>query len=381
VNKSYDAIVVGTGGVGSAALMHLARRGVRAIGLDRFPPGHDRGSSHGRTRVIRQAYFEHPDYVPLLRRAYELWADLESARDDRLFHRAGLLEVGPADGIVIPGVLESARRYGLNVDELTPEEAARRFPGFVIPDGCRAVFERDAGFLLVERCVVAHLEEAQRLGAELHTGEAVTGWSADGDGVSVETERARYHAAKLVVAGGAWSSTLLGELGVRLRVVRKHQHWFATDDVRYRLDHGCPAFFYELSAAHEMPGNFFYGMPWYDEFGVKFAEHSGHDDDVADPTALDRSPSEEDRRRVEAFLRGHLPGVSTRQIAHAICMYTLTPDEHFLVDRHPRHPQVVFAAGLSGHGFKFTSVLGEVLAELALDGRSTQSIGFLGLHS
>lgn len=373
MGTTYDAIVIGTGGVGSAALFHLARRGVRALGIDRFPPGHDRGSSHGRTRLFRQAYYEHPDYVPLSRRAYALWADLEAARDDKLFYRSGLLEVGPADGHLIPGVLESARRHELNIEELMSDDVARRFPGFVVPDGCRAVFEQDAGFLLVERCVLAHLEEAQKLGATLHTGETVTRWVAGADGVTVETTTATYRAARLIIAAGAWSGGVLGELDARLRVVRKHQHWFATDDDRYRLEHGCPACFYEV------PAGYFYGMPAYDDHGVKLAEHSGGDD-VFDPLALDRDPDVEDRRRIESFLGAHLPGVSTREIAHAVCMYTLTADEHFILDRHPRSPLVVFAAGLSGHGFKFTPVLGEALVEMALDGTAKQPIGFLALE-
>lgn len=369
---TYDTIVIGTGGVGSAVLFQLARRGVRTLGLDRFPPGHDRGSSHGRTRLIRQAYYEHPDYVPLLRRAYALWADLEAAVAEQLLYRTGLLEVGPADGRLIAGVLGSARRYGLEVEELAGDDVARRFPGFVVTDGCHAIFERNAGFLLVERCVLAHIREARRLGAELRTGEAVLRWFADGNGVMVETETATYRAQRLVIAAGAWSGPILGELGVRLRVVRKHQHWFETGDDRYRIDRGCPAFFFEA------PDGYFYGMPSYDDHGVKVAEHSGGED-VVDPLALDRGPDAEDRRRVQAFLRAHLPGVSRREMAHAACMYTCTPDEHFIVDRHPKSPHVVFAAGLSGHGFKFAPVLGEALAELALDGATEQPIGFLGL--
>lgn len=368
----HDAIVIGTGGVGSAALFHLARRGVQAVGLDRFPPGHDRGSSHGRTRIMRKAYSEHPDYVPLLRRAYDLWAGLEAARDEKLVYWAGLLQAGPADGHLVPGVLESARRHGLDVDELTADEASRRFPGFVVPDGGQAVFEQDAGFLLVERCILAHLEEARRLGAELRTGEAVVRWTVHDDGVTVETKTATFHAGALIVAAGAWSSAVLGELGVPLRVVRKHQHWFATDDDRYRLERGCPAFFYEV------PDGLFYGVPWYDDHGVKCAEHSGGED-VLGPSALDRAPDEGDRRRVQAFLRTHLPGVSTRAIGHAACMYTRTPDEHFILDRHPRSPRVVFAAGLSGHGFKFTPALGEALVEMMLEGEATQPVDFLAL--
>ncbi|MEQ8791529.1 MAG: N-methyl-L-tryptophan oxidase [Pirellulaceae bacterium] len=370
--NSYDAIVIGLGGVGGAAAMHLARRGAHVLGIERFSLGHDRGSSHGQTRIIRQAYFEHPDYVPLLRRAYALWEELESHCGEQLYWEAGLLEVGPADGVVVPGVRESARRYTLPVDEFSPAEAMRQFPAFVIPDDCVAMFERRAGLLHVERCVLAHADEARKLGADLHAGESVLRWSADKGGVVVETDVATYGAAKLVVAGGAWSSQLLSDLRVPLRVVRKHLHWHANDDPRYRLDGGCPTFFYETRQGY------FYGFPQLDERGVKLAEHSGGEE-AADPLGVNRDEDPRDVERVGDFLRAHLPGVSAQRTGHAVCMYTLTADEHFLVDRHPEHPQVVFAAGLSGHGFKFTGVLGEILADLALAGETTQPVEFLRL--
>ncbi len=368
--QTYDVIVLGTGGVGSAALYHLANRGVRVLGLDRFPPGHDRGSSHGQTRIIRQAYFEHPDYVPLLRRAYELWADLEQRRGERLFYDVGLLEIGPPDGVVIKGVLESARLHNLEVDRLTPDDVASRFPGFQVPQGCEAVFERRAGYLLVEQCVLAHLDEAQKLGAELHTGETVLGWSADTHGVTATTATQTYSAARLVVTSGAWASQLLTDLGVRLLVLAKHLHWYDNDDVRYRQVRGCPTFFYEL------PEGYFYGFPHFDDWGVKIAEHSGGAV-VNDPLHADRSVDAQDRSRVERFLATHLPGVSHRPTHHVVCFYTMSPDEHFIVDRHTQHNQVAFAAGLSGHGFKFTTVLGEVLADLVLTGQTPLPIDFL----
>lgn len=368
----YDAIVLGTGGVGSAALLHLAQRGARVLGLDRFPGGHDRGSSHGQTRIIRQAYFEHPDYVPLLRRAYELWAELESRCGEQLYRETGLVQIGPPDGVVLPGVLQSARQHNLEVVRLAPDDARRRFPGLQVPAGCEAVFERRAGYLLVERCVLAHLNEAARAGAELRTGEAVLDWRADDDAVTVRTDRSTYHAARLILAAGAWSRELLTELDIPLRVVRKHLHWYDNTDPRYRADAGCPTFLYEL------PDGCFYGFPQIDARGVKVAEHSGGET-VVDPLNVDRTVAVDDQQRVARFVASHLPGVSARPTDHAVCMYTMSPDEHFLVDRHPAHPHVVLAAGLSGHGFKFTGVLGQVLAELALDGRTAQPIEFLSL--
>lgn len=369
----YDVIVLGVGGVGSAALLHLARRGARAVGIDRFAPPHDRGSSHGQTRIIRQAYFEHPDYVPLLKRSYELWRELEERTGRRLYHRTGLLEVGPPQGVVLPGVLESARMHGLDVETLTADEAQRRFPALTIPDGCEAVFERDAGYLRVEDCVSAHVEEARRLGAEVRGGEAVQAWRVAGGDVIVDTDRGRYSAPRLVLTAGAWAGPLLAGVGPPLSVVRKHLHWFANRDPRLREENGCPAFFYET------PQGYYYGFPQIDESGLKAAEHSGGEE-TADPLHVDRSLDPAELARVQNFLAAHLPGVSGRQTAHTVCMYTMTPDAHFLVGHHPRWPQVSVVAGLSGHGFKFAAVLGEILAQLALDGQSPHAIGFLSLR-
>jgi len=367
---TWDVIVLGAGGVGSAAAWRLARRGARVVALERFGRAHDRGSSHGRTRIIRQAYFEHPDYVPLLRRGYEIWSELEQARGQRLFHRTGLIEIGRPDGALIPGVLEAARRHGLEVDELSPAEARRRFPAFRFSDGSRVVLERQAGYLRVEDCVLAQLAEAERAGAEVRFEEPARRWRATGDGVVVETALGRYEAGRLVVCGGAWAGRLLSGLDLGLRVVRKHLHWYATEDRGYAEEAGCPTFFYEL------PEGYFYGFPRVDDLGVKVAEHSGGEP-VADPLTVDRGIDPEERRRVESFLARHLPGVTSRPTSHSVCLYTRSPDEHFLVGRHPEHGQVVFAAGLSGHGFKFAGVLGEVLADLALDGRTPLPIAFL----
>lgn len=368
--EHYDCIVIGTGGVGSAALFHLAQRGVRALGIDRFPPGHDRGSSHGNTRLIRLAYMEHPDYVPLLRRAYTLWADLSERCAQQLYTETGLLEVGPADGFMVPGVRASARAHGLTVDELSAAEAEQRFPGFRIPPSMTAVFEQQAGYLRVEACVVAHIDHAQQAGAQLCSNEVVRAWRADGRGVVVTTDRAEYAAERLIITAGAWAGQLLGELGIPFTIRRKSLFWYELDDPVYDQS-GCPCYFYET------PEGNFYGFPPTDGFGLKVAEHSGGQS-VSDPLGLDRSVYAHDQEQVERFLVSYLPGVSRRRQHHVVCMYTMSPDEHFVVDRHPEHPQVAFVAGLSGHGFKFASVLGEILSQLALDGQTPLATGFLG---
>lgn len=376
--NTYDAVVVGCGGIGSATLAHLARRGLCVLGIDRFSSPHNRGSSHGRTRMIRQAYFEHPSYVPLVLHAYELWNELEQATGKRLYEETGLLEIGPPEGVVVPGVLASAKLHGLDVERLPAPDVMRRFPGFRVPEGMVGVVERRAGFLHVERCVEAHLRQARSLGAEFHADEAVKAWRVDGSDVVVETDRAVYHAARLVLTAGPWAGSLLADLGVPLEVRRKPQYWFAPTTADYTLASGTPAFLYESVDDHGAPAGVFYGFPVFGPEGLKCAEHSGGRV-VTDPLALGQAVDEADLARVRTFLQTYLPGVTTTLVDHAPCMYTMSPDENFLVDRHPAHPQVVFAAGLSGHGFKFASVLGKALTELVVDGGTSLPVDFLGI--
>jgi sarcosine oxidase len=368
--ESYDAIVLGLGGVGSAAAFELARRGARVLGIEQFTPAHDRGSSHGETRIIRQAYFEHPDYVPLLRSAYERWSLLESATGRRLFHRSGLLQIGPPEGHVVRGVVESARLHGLVVETLNASEIAARFPAFHIPGGLAGVYEPTAGILFVEACVQAHLDGAASAGAQLRFGEIANGWSARNGEVNVETSRGGYAAGRLVIAAGPWSAAVLADLAIPLEVRKKPQYWFLPQGAEYDADRGCPTFLFELSEG------VFYGFPRLDEWGLKVARHSGGPV-VENPHHVTRNVDPDERLAVEAFLTRCLPFVSRRCFRHSVCMYTMSPDEHFIVDRHPAHPEVVFAAGLSGHGFKFTGVLGAALADLALEGQSCLPIDFL----
>ncbi len=366
----YDVIVIGVGGVGTAALYHLARRQARAIGLDRFPPGHDRGSSHGQTRIIRLAYYEHSDYVPLLRRAYELWDELEQMSGQPLFRKAGLLMAGPPAGEMMTGVLHAAKEHNLPLERLSTVEASQQFPGFRMPDDFTALFERQAGYLMVEDCVRAHANAANKAGGALHSGVEVRGWKVDGSTVIVETDQGALSADRLVITAGAWANHLLYSLNVPFTVLRKPLFWYRTIDDSYRVDSGCPCYMFET-----MDG-LFYGFPQLDEQGVKVAEHTGGDC-VENAFDVDRALRPSDQTRVEAFARQHLPAVSNECTAHAVCMYTMSPDSHFVVGTHPEHPQVVFTAGLSGHGFKFTSVLGEIMAELALEGMTRHPVGFL----
>jgi len=366
----YDAIVIGTGGVGSSALYHLARAGAKVIGLDRFPPGHDQGSSHGQTRIIRQAYHEHPNYVPLLFRAYELWHQLEQESQQQLYYQTGILFSGPPQGEVIRGVLKAAKEHNLNVEVPEINDARARWPAFHLRDDFRTVFEERAGYLLVEDCVRAHIAAAERRGAIMKSGVTVRDWKVDGASVVVRTDSEQYTADRLVVTSGAWAADLLASLNIPFQVRRKPLFWYRADDRRYEAAAGCPCFFFDNEHGQ------LYGFPKIDDRGIKTAEHTGGDV-VIDPLHVDRSLHASDQRHIEARLAEYLPGVSRDCQLHAVCMYTMSPDEHFIVGLHPEHPQVAFSAGLSGHGFKFTSVLGEIMAQLVLDGHSPHPIDFL----
>jgi len=369
VDSHWDCIVVGVGGVGGAALAHLAGRGVHVLGLDQFPPGHDRGSSHGQTRIIRQAYFEHSEYVPLLQRAWALWANLEQATGETLYQPTGLLQVGPPEGTVVRGVLESARRHGLAVTPLSPAEVRHRWPGFQIPQDQECVFEERAGILAVERCVLAQHTWALHQGATIRQ-EQVTGWSSEPARLRVCTPRAAYTADRLVIAAGAWAGQVLADLALPLTVLRKGVFWYPVDPT-CSIDRGFPCFLFEQDQG------VFYGLPSRAGGPLKVAEHSGGQV-VVDPLLVVREVDPAEQQRVEGFLDRNLPLVEHRLEAAGVCLYTMTADCHFLVDLHPADNRVAFAAGLSGHGFKFAPVLGEVLADLALKGATDHAIGFIG---
>lgn len=370
--SSYDVIVIGTGGVGSSAILHAARSGLSVLGLDRFPPGHGRGSSHGETRMIRLSYFEHPDYVPLLRHAYRLWDELVNQSGQDLFHRCGLLYMGPPEGGLINGVLSSAAEHGIAIETVNPDQTLSRFPGFEAGEGNVALFEENAGYLRVEDCVVASLREAVKNGAVHRHGETVFGWERDGEGVVVKTDQGEYRASGLIVTAGCWASDLLHDLGLSLRIVRKYLHWFEAPEEIYGEERGCPGF------AFDVGGGCFYGFPVHSGDGLKVAEHTGGVT-VDDPLEGLPGPEASDDERIRVFLSAHLPAVGGKRLRHAVCHYTMSPDEHYIVDRHPGHNNVVFAAGLSGHGFKCASALGDILVRM-LNGRELEvPIDFLGL--
>lgn len=370
--SEFDVIVLGVGGMGSAACYELARRGFRVLGLEQFSLVHDRGSSHGESRIIRKAYFEHPDYVPLLHRAYDRWSELEQNTHQPLFLPTGLVLSGPADGETIKGARLSAQLHGLELENFTAQDARQRFPGFEFPLDHDVAFEPGAGTLFVEACVQAHVDEAIRHGAVLRSNEPALNWHTDGDMVHVRTANREYTAQHLVVTAGAWAGDCLVDLGLSLKVVRKFVGWFPASSNEYHSKNGLPTFFFE------MPDGTFYGFPSFDGQSMKVAEHSGGET-VLDPANVDRSCRPSDLTRLNTFLKQCLPTVGLTPVKHSVCLYTLTSDQHFVIDIHPRWKNVVFALGFSGHGFKFCSVVGEILADLAQHGKTSLPIEFLSL--
>jgi sarcosine oxidase len=367
MSSHFDVIVLGVGGMGSAALFELARRGRRVLGLDQFHPPHNRGSSHGHTRIIRRAYYEDPSYVPLVCRAYEKWYDLEQRTGRRLLTECDCLTIGPAGGELVTGVRRSADEHRLAVESLTAAGIVQRFPVFQPGEDAVGLLEHGAGILAVEDCVDAHCEAAVALGAEIRTEEPATRWRVVGDAVEVITDRGTYHAARLVVTAGAWATRLLADVGVPLSVMRQVQLWFApADPARFRRDR-FPVFLLDT------PEGAFYGLPATDPRGLKACRHYGAPE-LPGPETVDWSVHEADEVPVRTFLNRYLPAAAGPRTDAQVCLYTLTPNRHFVIDVHPYHPQVVLACGFSGHGFKFAPVVGEALADLAETGATSLPI-------
>jgi sarcosine oxidase len=359
----FDVIVVGLGAMGSATLFELSRRGVRALGIDQFEPPHTLGSTHGRTRIIREAYFEHPLYVPLVRRAYELWDELERESGRTLFHRTGGLMIGTADGIIVAGSRRSAEEHAVPHEMLTAAEVRRRWPAFDPPDDHVALFELRAGLLLPEQCVQTYLELATRQGATVRTGERVLAWRPDSDGVSVTTSAASYRAARVVFTAGAWLTELVADVALPLAVERQMFHWFApASSPELHAAARCPLALWEFERERALAT-----FPDLGD-GVKVGIH--HEGEITDPAGVRRSTTPEEDADVCALLSRLMPRAAGAQREARVCLYTNTPDHDFVIDAHPAHPGVLLVSPCSGHGFKFASAIGEIAADIATRGAS-----------
>jgi sarcosine oxidase len=365
----YDVLVIGLGGMGSAAAAHLAGRGARVLGLERFGPAHALGSSHGGSRIIRQAYFEDPAYVPLLRRSYELFEQLERDTGTDLLTITGGLYLGRPDSETVAGSLRAAEAWDLPHEMLGAGEIRRRFPAFDPADDEVGLYEAVAGFVRPEATVMAHLELATSRGAQLRFEEPALEWAEDGDGVRVTTAAGTYSAQSLVICPGAWAPELLADLEVPLTVERQVMYWFQPDG---GVAPFTPA--HHPIWIHGDDDRQLYGFPAIDgpEGGVKAAFFRRGV--VTTPETIDREVQPEEADAIATALRSFLPAMPDRLLAAVACMYTTTPDQHFVIATHPRHERVTVACGFSGHGFKFVPVVGEILADLALTGTTRHPI-------
>jgi sarcosine oxidase len=360
---NVDVLVIGLGAMGSATLYELSRRGVRALGVDQFAPPHTLGSTHGRSRIIREAYFEHPLYVPLVRRAYELWADLERTSGRQLFHRTGGLMIGPADAALVAGARRSAVEHDVPHELLAADEVRRRWPVYDPPDDHVALFELRAGLLLPEACIETYLELAERNGAAVRTGERVLSWRPDGTATSVTTTGATYRTQHVVLTAGPWLPALVADIALPVAVERQMFHWF--EPIAERELHAaahCPLALWEFER-ERMVATF----PDLGD-GVKVGLH--HEGELTDPSTVRRTTTAAEDEEIRALLTRLMPRAAGRQLEARVCLYTNTPDRDFLIDAHPAHAGVLLVSPCSGHGFKFASAIGEIAADLVTRGTS-----------
>lgn len=371
--NEYDAIVIGVGGMGSAAVCHLARRGWRTLGLEQFDIPHEMGSSHGYTRMIRYTLQEHPSYVPLVRRAYELWHQLENAAGERLLVTTGSLRAGDPEGEYFQGAVAACREHNIPYEVLSGPETGRRFPGCNFGGDMAVVYQADGGFLLPERCIVNHVNAALEAGAEIHGRERVLEWEPSGEGVTVRTARASYRAARLVVTAGAWAAKIAPALARYAVPERQAMGWFQPRRPELFRPAAFPVFGLNVAEGR------CYGFPSYGIPGLKIGRSHHRHETVTDPDHLDREIHPEDEAALRIFVERYFPEAAGPALSLKACMYTNSPDGHFILDVHPDHPQVSLAAGFSGHGFKFASVIGEIMADLAMCGETAHDLSLFRL--
>ena len=370
--RPYDVIVIGMGAMGSATVYELASRGLRVLGLERFDIPHDRGSSHGVSRIIRLAYSEHPSYVPLLRRAYERWRELESAGGEKLLHITGSVDTGRPEGPVFSGSLHSCIEHDLSHETLTSSEMTQRFPGCRFPEGWMGVYQPDGGFLMSERCIVAYVSAALERGADVRAREAVLEWDASGGGVRVKTTRGSYEAGALVITSGAWAGPLVPSLDHLLAPERQVLGWFQPLRPELFAPNAFPVVIGEFEEGK------YYMSPVFGVPGFKIGKFH-HLNEATTAEGLDRECRDEDEAVLRQAVARYFPDANGPAMSLRACMFTNTPDEHFLIDALPGVPNVYVAAGFSGHGFKFSSVVGEILADLSTRGETAHDISLFRL--
>ena len=368
--QEFDCIVIGVGAMGSSTLYNLAKRGRRVLGLEQFDIPHAEGSSHGVNRIIRLAYYEHPSYVPLLRRAYELWSEIESIAGEQLIYKTGSIDTAPAGHEVFEGSLESCLLHDIPHRVLNHTQINEQFPGYQLPLGHMGLLQQDGGFVLSERSIVAYANAAMSEGAEIHAREVVSGWEPDRRGVRVFTDRGEYTAERLVITAGAWTSGLMPILEGLAVPERQVLAWLQPIDGSLYTPEVFPVF-----NAYFDEGRY-YGFPVFGIPGFKVGRYH-HLEEIIDLDSTIKTVNGEDEALLRSAVKKYFPKANGTTMTLKTCMFTNTPDEHFIVDSLPGNTQVVVAAGFSGHGFKFASVIGEILSDLAINGETKHDIDLL----
>lgn len=363
----FDVIVIGVGAMGSATVYHLARRGRKVLGLEHFNIPHEMGSSHGITRVIRLAYYEHPSYLPLLVRAYELWRELEKQAGEQLLFITGSIDASRETEPVFVGSRTCCEQYKLPHEVLTGKQLNQRFPGYRLPDDIRAVLQPEGGYVTPERCIVSHVAQAQAHGAEVHARENVLDWEPTANGVRVRTERAVYEADKLVISAGAWVGKLVPRLAKIAVPERQVLGWFQPKKPELYSRDRFPVFNIMTDEGR------YYGLPIHGIPGFKIGRYH-HLEEESDADHVDRECYARDEQVLRSYTEKYFPEAAGPTMTLKACIFTNTPDEHFILDVHPEHPQVCIASPCSGHGFKFSSVIGEIMADLAEKGTTRHDI-------
>ena len=366
-DSHYDAIIIGIGAMGSATLYKLASRGYDICGIEQFNIAHNKGSSHGETRLIRKAYFEHPDYVSLLHKAYEEWEKLDEQSNQSLFTKNGMLLAGTHDSSLIQGLAACYSEHDLPHEVMDVTEAQQRWPQIKLPDNVEVYYDPIAGYLRVEECVHQFCRLATENGADLFTNEKVTDWSSNNGTFRITTDKRTLFTERLIITCGAWSKAFLNNINLKLGVLRKVLFWYDTDDLKPFQPVSFPSFLIESD------GNGFYGFPAINDAGVKVGEHY-QKQLVSHPDNLDRKIHKKEVKPFSNFVEQTFPLLNTYPSKGEVCMYTMTKDEHFIIDRHPDYKNVVIGAGFSGHGFKFAPVIANILTDLVIDGTTTYPI-------
>src|SRR5687767_3820859 len=381
VNNFYDIIVIGVGSMGASTCYFLSQRGYKILGLEQFDIAHEQGSHTGQSRIIRKAYFEHPGYVPLLNRAYENWKTFEAETGNTIYHQTGLFYAGNPDHIMVKGVKQSASSYNIPLENFKPASALKRFPQFNIPVDFEILFEPGAGFVTPEKTIMLYTKEAIKKGAEIHTKEKVLEWKKEGTVVIVITDKNIYRSNKLIITAGAWAGNMIPGLESKIKITRQFIAWIKPKKLHdYTLDN-----FPCWMIADDIKRGVYYGFPalpvkaFGGPEGLKLAHH--YPGQVTDPDNVNRQTTNEDVENLKYVLEKYLPGTFDSVLTAKTCLYANSPDEHFIIDKLPGYENhVTIACGFSGHGFKFVSVIGEILADLATEDKTSFPIEFLNAN-